>query len=80
MPPKKEFTFQRLNFNFSNILKLDSIILKVDLTTVNNEKPNQSILKKSCEIVVRKEYQQNDIFSMDLRDLNIKYQDDLLLK
>ena len=62
MPPKKEFTFQRLNFNFSNILKLDSIILKVDLTTMNNEKPNQSILKKSFEIVVRKEYQQNDIF------------------
>lgn len=34
--PKKEFTFQRLNFNFSNSLKLNSIILKVDLTTVNN--------------------------------------------
>ena len=43
-------------------MKLDSIILKVDLTTMNNEKPNQSILKKSFEIVVRKEYQQNDIF------------------
>ncbi|QLL56808.1 MULTISPECIES: hypothetical protein [Empedobacter] len=78
--PKKEFTFQRINFNFSNSLKLDSILLKVDLTAMNNGKPAQSILEKPFEVVVKKEYQQNDVFSMDLRDLNIKYQDDFFIK
>ena len=78
--PKKEFTFQRINFNFSNSLKLDSILLKVDLTTMNKGMPDQSILQQPFEIVVKKEYQQDDIFSLDLRDLNIKYQDDFFIK
>ena len=42
--------------------------------------PDQSILQKPFEIVVKKEDQQDDIFSLDLRDLNIKHQDDFFIK
>lgn len=78
--PKKEFTFQRINFNFSNSLKLDSIVLRIDLMTIDNGKPYQSILEQPFEVVVKKEFQHDNVFSMDLRELNIKYQNDFFIK
>lgn len=78
--PKKEFTFQRINFNFSNSLKLDSIVLRIDLMTIDNGEPNRSILEQPFEVVVKKEFQHDNVFSMDLRELNIKYQNDFFIK
>ena len=42
--PKKEYTFQRLNFNFSESIKEDSIVLKVDLFTNKEGIPEKSLL------------------------------------
>ena len=78
--PKKEFTIQRVNFNFSNPLKVDSIIIRLDLMTEHKGNPNESLLKEPIDIVIRKKDQHENIFTYDLRDLNIKNADDFQIK
>jgi hypothetical protein len=78
--PKKEFTFQRLNFNFGSLIAVDSIVFKVDLFSDKKGLPNQSILSKPIEIVVKKDDQHENVFSYDLRNFDIKYQDDFFIK
>ncbi|WP_334124140.1 hypothetical protein [Empedobacter brevis] len=78
--PKKEFTFQQINFNFSHPIKEDSVILKVDFSRNLRGLSEKSILEKPFEVVVKKEAQHDNIFTMDLRDYRIKYQDDFFIK
>ena len=76
----KEFTFQRINFNFSNSLQVDSVIVKVDLLSDLDNRPDKSILENPFNIVVKKENQSNNIFIYDLRDYNIKHKGNFYIK
>lgn len=78
--PKKEYTFQRLNFNFSESIKEDSIVLKVDLFTNKDGIPEKSLLNNRFEIVIKKEDQNDNIFTLDLRNYKIKSQGDFFIK
>ena len=78
--PNKEFTFQRINFNFSNSLQVDSVIVKVDLFSDLDNRPDKTILENPFNIVVKKGSQQDDIFTYDLRDYNIKHKGNFYIK
>lgn len=50
----KEYTFQRLNFNFSEQIKDDSILLKVDLYASKKGEFDKSLLNEPMQVVVKK--------------------------
>lgn len=77
---KKEYTFQRLNFNFSHPIKEDSIVLKVDLYSSDKGDMAKSLFKEAMQVVVKKEYQLENVFTLDLRDLNLKHRGDFFIR
>lgn len=75
----KEYTFQRLNFNFSDQIKDDSILLKVDLYASKKGELDKSLLNEPMQAVVKKSKQHENIFTIDLRDLNLKHRGDFFI-